>query len=109
MRPGGLHNRNPDHYNGVDPLEMSFLRITFNACTTFLILKFKYKKSILEFPVHLRKTIITRSMCGLFGFVFMTYGVSYLPATIFYMIQNTSVFFVSILSYFILNEKLMIR
>lgn len=52
MRPGGLHGRDPDHYNGVDPLEMSFLRILFNACSSFCILTFKFNKKITDFPRH---------------------------------------------------------
>ena len=83
MRPGGLHNRDPEHYFGVDPLEMSFLRILFNAISSFFILKYKFNKNITDFPKHLYKTMTVRSIFGMFAFVFMTYGVSYLPISIF--------------------------
>ena len=83
MRPGGLHGRDKEHYNGVDPLEMSTLRISFNAFTSLSILTFKYNKKVTDFPRHLYKTMAVRSTLGVFAFVFMTYGVSYLPISIF--------------------------
>ena len=43
------------------------------------------------------------------SFVCMTYGVGYLPISIFQIIMSTGPFFVSIASYFILSEKLLKR
>lgn len=40
------------------------------------------------------------------AFVSATYGVGYLPMSIFVIISNTGPFFISILSYFILDEQL---
>ena len=39
----------------------------------------------------------------------MTYGVSYLPISIFQIITNTMPFWVSIVSFFVLKEKLLPR
>ena len=44
MKPGGLYNRDPENYFGVDPLEMNFLRIAFNAIFSYIACKYYYKK-----------------------------------------------------------------
>ena len=50
IRPGGYNGRNPDTFNGVDPIEMSCFRTIFNCFIMFNIMHFKYDKSIYEFP-----------------------------------------------------------
>ena len=91
---------------GVDPLELSCLRTCFNCVTTFLIMTLWYKHHPREFPSHLVKFMASRSFIGMIAFVSMTYGVGYLPISIFQIMTNTSPFFISIASYFILSEKL---
>jgi drug/metabolite transporter (DMT)-like permease len=103
MRPGGLTGTTKE---GVDPLEMSCFRSMFNCITIYLLMKFKYEKSvILEVPKELYKPMVIRSLAGTTAFISMTYGVSYLPITIFETLFYTMPFFISIMSYYILKEQ----
>ena len=62
-----------------------------------------------DFPTHLNNTMTLRSIFGTFAYVMMTYAISYLPISIYEIINNTSPFFVSIIAYFVLKEKLLLR
>jgi drug/metabolite transporter (DMT)-like permease len=106
MRPGGLSGENYETYDGVDPFEMSCFRTIFNCCVTYIVMTFRYKKSMFEVPRRLYATLMCRSQAGMLGFIAMTYAISYLPVSIFNTLLNTCPFFISILSYFVLNEKL---
>jgi len=102
MRPGGLSGTTKD---GVDPLEMSCFRSMFNCTTIFLLMKFKYKKSVIEeVPKRLYKTLVIRSLAGTSAFICMTFGVSFLPIAIFQTLFFIMPFWITILSYFILKE-----
>ena len=62
-----------------------------------------------EVPRRLWCTLMCRSLAVLarmLGFITMTYAISYFPVSIFNLLSNTCAFFISILKYFILNEKL---
>ena len=61
-----------------------------------------YKHHPREFPSHLGKFMMFRSFIGMIAFVSMTYGAGYLPISIFQIMTDTSPFFISIASYFIL-------
>lgn len=103
MRPGGLSGTTKD---GVDPLEMSCFRSMFNCATIFVLMRLKYEKRVFdEVPRRFYKSLVIRSLSGTSAFICMTYGVSFLPITIFQTLFYTMPFFIAILSYFILKDK----
>ena len=81
MRPGGLSGTTKD---GVDPMEMSCFRSMFNCATIFCLMKFKYRKSVIdEVPKRLYKALLFRSFAGTTAFISFTFGVKFLRITIF--------------------------
>jgi drug/metabolite transporter (DMT)-like permease len=102
MKPGGIDNRDPETYAGVDPFELSCFRTIFNCCTTFFVMTFLYKRKANDVPKNMYLTLLIRSLAGFIGFVSMTISVQWLPISIFTTVFNTMPFFISILSYFVL-------
>ena len=92
--------------DGVDPLEMSCFRSMFNCVIIFCLMKFKYKKSVInEVPKRLYKALLFRSLAGTTAFIAFTFGVKFLPITIFQVLFYLMPFWITILSFVILNES----
>ena len=106
IRPGGLEQINIDNYNGIDPFEMSCFRTLFNCTSTFFIMTFKYGRKCTDVPKHLYGYLLLRSVFGMLGFIALTFSIAYLPISIFNTLLNTTPFFTSIVSYYILGETL---
>ena len=109
IRPGGGLMQVKPYYNGVDPFEMSFFRTIFNFTFTFLLTKLWYKRNFTDIPKDLYPSLFIRSFFGMTSFVTLTFSTAYLPLSISVTIANTSSFFILILSYFLLREKLRFR
>jgi len=72
-------------------------------------MKFQFNRSVFEVPAQFYTTMFLRSFLGCFGFLAMTIALAYLPISVYTTIINTQPFFISILSYFILQETLLRR
>ena len=71
MQPGGVHNEDPETYDGVDPIELSTFRLMVNGLSTYFVMKFKYNKSFTDIPREHWTNMLIRSTTGIFGHLCM--------------------------------------
>jgi drug/metabolite transporter (DMT)-like permease len=104
MQPGGYLHKDPEEYDGVDPIELSTFRLMVNGLSTYFVMKFKFGKSFTDIPKEHYLNMFVRSTTGIFGHLLMVITIQWLPITIFTVLNNLLPFFASVASYFILNE-----
>ena len=91
--------------HGIHFIDFSFVRIFSNFIIAVLNVIRSRKHIIHDVPVHCRKVIIMRSITGVVGSTSAFYAFKVLPIFIVKIIFNTLPFWVSILEYFVLNER----
>ena len=91
---------------GVNQYDITFMRQFISFIVSSIIIKIHNKHPIDDLPKDCRLALLVRSLCGVFGFIFVLNSLHYLPITIFCIIYNTTPFWSGALGYVINKEKI---
>ena len=91
--------------SGIHVLDLVLFRNMMNFLVSSVALVYSGKHAIKDVPANLRGVLLLRIAIGMFGFAIFMQGLKIVPIFISSIIMNTRPFWVSILGYFVLHEK----
>ena len=93
---------------GVHIYEFVFFRSLFNMISSAIIIKHAKVPFFADIKPELRCTLFWRCLLGTISFMILTVAIKYIPLGIFFIIFNSSPFFIAILSFCWTGDRILI-